>query len=82
MEAQRSAISPFCAKLRSKKTYFLAGPPRTEEDVLDASGRTWCTHTMDAIGPDGRLVRPAACQAGRGCFEPLGPTLGSPSFLT
>jgi hypothetical protein len=75
MDVRPSAISPFCARLRSKKTYFLAGPPRTEEDILEASGRTWCVHTMDAIGPDGKLVRPEACQAGRRCYEALGPTL-------
>jgi hypothetical protein len=73
VEEKRPAISPFCARLRSKKTYFLSGPPRTEGDILEASGRTWCLHTMDALGPDGKIVRPEACQAGRSCFEPLGP---------
>ncbi len=73
MERTPTAISPFCAKLRSKKFYFLQGPPLTVDDILEASGRTWCLHTMDGLGPDGRRVSPEDCQAGRRCYEPLGP---------
>ena len=75
-ESTRSApfasASPFCAALRTKKYYFRATPARTEEELLDGSGRCWCLHTMQAMGPDGEQVDPRACQTGRACFERLG----------
>jgi hypothetical protein len=68
------APSPFCARLRTKGYYFLDRPARTEEELLDGSGRCWCQHTQDSIGPDGELVDTEDCLAGRGCWEPLGPS--------
>ena len=59
---------PFCQDLASKKRYFLRSEPRTEADLLDASGHCWCRRTMTAIGPDGDLVDPVDCRRGRACF--------------
>ncbi len=64
-----AALFPFCRLLRSKKLYFARQPPRTEEEILDASRRCWCSRTMQALGPDGELVAPEDCRSGRTCFE-------------
>lgn len=62
-------IAPFCAHIRSKKVHFLGRPPNTESELLDVSQSCWCRHTMLALGPDGAVVDPDDCRAGRGCFE-------------
>ena len=66
MADTRSATSPFCELIRSKKWYFLQAPPATEEDLLDASGHCWCEETGQALGPDSELVNAQDCRAGRG----------------
>lgn len=66
---ERIVSSPFCARLRSKKWFFLEGPARTEEDLLDASNDCWCGVTQQKVGPDGRIVDPDDCRQKRGCFE-------------
>jgi hypothetical protein len=63
--------SPFCARLRTKKSYFLREPALEEGDLLDASGHCWCLKTMLALGPDGKPVLPEDCRAGRACFESI-----------
>lgn len=65
-------LSPYCARLRSKKLCFAERPPRVEADVVDGSGRVWCQRTMSAIGPDGALVDAADCGRARACFVPFG----------
>ena len=70
--APRIRVSPFCGKLRSKKYFFLQGPALEEDDILDASNDCWCHTTLQKVGPDGRIVDPADCQAGRACYEPAG----------
>ena len=67
-----SRISPFCCDLHSKKAVFLARPPRDEGELLDASRHCWCGETMQALGPDGDVVDPEDCRAGRACFKPYG----------
>jgi hypothetical protein len=62
-------VFPYCRELRSKKLTFARQPPRTEEDILDASNHCWCARTMQALGPDGELVRPEECRSGRECFR-------------
>ena len=64
----RPGSSPFCLELWSKRRHFARGLPREESDLLDASQSCWCRKTMQAIGPDGDLVDPDACRAGRACF--------------
>ena len=63
--------SPFCGRLRSKKSYFLHAPPMDEDDLLDGSSHCWCARTMQALGPDDDAVSPQGCRAGRVCFEPI-----------
>jgi hypothetical protein len=63
------AVRPLCIHLRSKKVYFLAGAPRTEEDVLDGAGHCWCLQTMQVLGPDRGRATPGDCRPGRDCFE-------------
>ena len=69
---EQPRISPYCSKLRSKKLCFAEGPPQSEDDILDGSGRVWCQRTMMAVGPDGDLVDPEDCQSARGCFVAFG----------
>lgn len=66
---QARPIAPFCAHIQSKKAFFLGRPPNTETELLDASQSCWCRRTMQALGPDGDVVDPADCRAGRGCYE-------------
>ena len=61
----------YCLDLQSKKAFFLRGTAREERDLLDGSQHCWCRRTMQAIGPDGELVDPVDCQAGRGCFASI-----------
>ena len=61
--------TPFCARLRTKKYYFLEGPAKTEDELLDASCDAWCQKTQTRVGPDGERVDPEDCQADRDCFE-------------
>jgi hypothetical protein len=63
--------SPFCVHLWSKKAFFLKAPPMAERDLLDGSGHCWCRRTMQAVGPDGEVVDPAECRAGRACFQSI-----------
>lgn len=62
------ALSPYCRELRSKKYYFLDRMPTEESDLLDGAGNCWCSHTKQAIGPDGELAAPAECTPERGCY--------------
>jgi hypothetical protein len=62
-------VSPFCAHLRSKKLLFQRRPPRDEDELLDASGHTWCNVSQEAAGPDGAVCDPDRCRAGRACFQ-------------
>lgn len=72
MHPTRIEISPFCVHLRSKKAYFLERPPRTAEELVDASCQLWCRLTMEAVGPDDRLANPEGCRSQRACFVPYG----------
>lgn len=69
-EPVKLPISPFCARLRTKKYYFLEGPALEEEDLLDASNDCWCERTQQRVGPDGRVVDATDCRRGRKCYEP------------
>ncbi len=68
----RIEISPFCVHLSSKKASFLTRPPRTPEDLLDASQHVWCRKTMEAVGPDDELADTQCCRADRPCFLAYG----------
>lgn len=66
-------VSPFCRNLCSKKLVFRTSPPRSEGDVLDAACNTWCSRTMDGVGPDGEVTGTEWCRSDRDCFESYGP---------
>jgi hypothetical protein len=34
-------------------------------------GFFWCSHTMNCLGPDGRVADEESCCDGRGCFDPI-----------
>jgi len=70
-EPRPPLASPFCAHLRSKKSYFLRAPPMEESDLLDGSQHCWCLKTMLVRGPDGGAVEPSDCRSGRACFESI-----------
>ncbi|MBI5364016.1 MAG: hypothetical protein HZA53_12605 [Planctomycetes bacterium] len=65
------AASPFCRHIQSKKLFFRSSPPEHEEDILDASRHCWCRRTQQVLGPDGEVVAPDDCRAGRECFQGL-----------
>ena len=62
-----------CGELRSKRYFFLDGPPKSGRDLLDGSNDCWCARTMQKIGPDDDLVHPDDCGPQRTCFRPFGP---------
>jgi len=64
-----------CARLRSKKYFFLDGPPRDAEEITDGSCHFWCAATHQAIGPDHFSVAPQDCTAERTCYAPIFPSL-------
>lgn len=72
-EPTELGVSPFCAHVRTKKSYFLDASARTEDDLMDGSGRVWCRLTMQSVGPDGELVLPDDCRSHRDCFESSAP---------
>ena len=69
MSTSTPRVSPFCARLRTKKYYLSDNPALDEDELLDASCDAWCAKTMHRFGPDGERVDPADCQAERKCFE-------------
>lgn len=80
LEANGLVLSPYCTNLRSKRLFFISGPPMVESDVVDACAHCWCRHTMQVLGPDRGIASPDRCQAGRACFESiLGPATQTPT---
>ena len=65
-------LSPYCAKLWSKKRHFSTAPPQEERDILDGSNHCWCNETKMVLGPDREIVSPEDCREGRSCFVPYG----------
>ncbi len=72
MQEPKLEISPFCRDLRSKKYFFLDGPPRTEEELLDGSNYCWCQRTKLQLGPDDEPADAEDCQKQRECFTAYG----------
>ena len=70
-----TAAYPLCAHLRSKKLFFLDGPPRSAAEITDGSCHFWCARTHLALGPDHFAVEPAHCDARRDCYRALFPSL-------
>ena len=57
-----------CKRLRSKGMFIESEPDPTVPNMSD--GFYWCTHTMNCLGPDGRVADREKCSSGRDCFEP------------
>lgn len=58
-----------CNCLRWKGMYVEAEPDPQVPNTSD--GLFWCTHTMNCLGPDGKVADREACTEGRSCFETL-----------
>ncbi len=58
-----------CRRLRSKEMYVETEPDRAVPSSSD--GFFWCTHTMNCLGPDGRVADQESCRGGRPCYEPI-----------
>jgi hypothetical protein len=56
-----------CRRLRSKGMFIDAEPDPNIPGTSD--GFYWCTHTMNCLGPDGKVADKQQCKSGRGCFE-------------
>jgi hypothetical protein len=67
----RTVQSPYCREIRSKRYFFLREMPTEESHLRDASNHCWCRQTMQVFGPDGEMVRPQDCVAGRSCYRSL-----------
>lgn len=57
-----------CRRLRFKGMFIETEPDPTIPNTSD--GMFWCTHTMNCLGPDGRVAQPRRCDATRPCYEP------------
>jgi hypothetical protein len=56
-----------CWRLRSKNMFVNAVP---EPGIPQASdGFFWCTHTMNCMGPDGKVANTRSCVPDRACYE-------------
>jgi hypothetical protein len=58
-----------CCYLRWKGMFIDAEPDPSIPNTSD--GFFWCSHTMNCLGPDGRIADKEACCDGRGCFDPI-----------
>lgn len=58
-----------CRRLRNKGM-FVDVEPDTEISNM-GNEFCWCTHTMNCLGPDGKVAEIESCQPDRNCFEPL-----------
>ena len=58
-----------CRRLRWKSLFMEVelGEDGTSDLVDD--GFVWCTHSMNCLGPDGRVADKEECRPHRGCFE-------------
>lgn len=56
-----------CRCLRSKAMFVNAEPD--PDFPLSGDGYSWCTHTMNCLGPDGEVADQDRCRPGRSCFE-------------
>ncbi len=57
-----------CAHLRWKGLFISAMPDPT---VQHGEPAFWCQHTLNCLGPDGKVCDHGDCQPGRECYEPL-----------
>lgn len=58
-----------CCSLRWKGMFIDAEPDPSIPNTRD--GFFWCSHTMNCLGPDGRVADEESCCSGRPCFDPI-----------
>jgi hypothetical protein len=58
-----------CCFLRWKGMYIDADPDPGIPNTRD--GFFWCSHTMNCLGPDGKVADEESCCHGRQCFGHL-----------
>ncbi len=58
-----------CRCLRSKDMFIDVEPDPTVPHM--GSGISWCVHTQNCLGPDGRAASPEECKPGRSCYEEI-----------
>jgi len=68
MEAQETADTPVCKRLRSKM-YYVLGRADVDLRVSSSTAQYWCSRTATVIGPDDVCCSPDMCQPERACFE-------------
>ena len=66
----RTAFS-LCHRLRSKAMYMDVEYDPSVPGGIPGDDHFWCTHTMNCLGPDGRVADKDRCDegSGRACFE-------------
>jgi hypothetical protein len=57
-----------CRRLRTKSMFISAEPDPTVQGSVPIF---WCLHTMNCLGPDGKVVTAEDCNEARGCYEPI-----------
>ncbi len=63
-ESPKAAL---CRRLRWKGMFVDVTPDPSLPSMSD--GYCWCTHTMNCLGPDGKVAEKDACQKDRACYE-------------
>lgn len=58
-----------CSRLRFKGMFIDAEPDPSVQNTSD--GFFWCTHTMNCLGPDGRVAERKRCGPERTCYETI-----------
>jgi hypothetical protein len=58
-----------CCYLRWKGMFIDVEPDPSIPNTRD--GFFWCSHTMNCLGPDGRVADEESCCHGRDCFDPI-----------
>jgi hypothetical protein len=58
-----------CANLRWKGLFIDAVWDPTVQPSNDRA--FWCQHTLNCLGPDGKVCDHDDCQPGRECYQPL-----------
>ena len=56
-----------CRRLRSKGMFIEVIPDSSIPNPHD--GFFWCTHTMNCLGPDGKVADDQNCRTERSCYE-------------
>lgn len=60
-----------CRKLRSKGMFIDVEPDPSDAGLPSMdSGTFWCVHSMNCLGPDGKVADRESCRRGRSCYEP------------